>query len=197
MRLLLTLGLIIISIGCQRANSPVVVKPVTAQSVEPEVKQTPSVISKRKFNHSLKIVSEYDRFKDETQTTVSDIVYKRIDKKIRTNNLVIVLIAKTTTKGQKPSRPETVNFYFIVAGAKENYFDDPTLLVLADGQRINLGVFESKLFETQALTRDISTDDFLRIASSNKVEMQLDRVEFALTTEQLEGLRDFASRFQD
>lgn len=193
MRWLLVFGLLSLSVCCKTADSS-----VDIQQTEPEVKQTPIVISKRKFNHSLKLTSEYDRFKDETQTTISDVVYRTIDKKVRTNNLMIVLIVKATTKGQKPSRPENINIYFIVAGAKENYFDDPPLMVLADNQRINLGVFESNTFEKgQGITKDISTDDFLRIVSSDKVEMRLDRVEFALTTEQMEGLRDLASRFQD
>lgn len=151
-------------------------------------------IPKPPFRHGFSIETKYDKFKDHTKVSLGCKVY--------TNGpFALFLDASGTYPQQTPTPPETVKFGLVAFSGKIKYQKSRHLIVLADGRRFDLGDLdhntdpESDPFVFETMLTSVAFKTLLQIVNSKSVEMQLNDIEFKLSSENLEALRDFASRF--
>lgn len=156
-------------------------------------------VPKRKFNHKVKIETSYDKFKDISSVETD---YMKV---FRGRQHYVSLAAGFRYTGFSLTTPRYV-ILFIGSESKEwKYLNPPDMLVIADGQRLNLGTMKrvdsdirtfrgagTALFEYLSLA--IPYESYLQVVNSRTVEMQIGEAEFALKEEHHEALRDLASR---
>jgi len=153
-------------------------------------------IPKPPFNHGFSIETKYDKFKDHTKVSLSCKVYSK-------GPFALFLDAGGTYPQQTPAPPETVKFGLVAFSSKIKYQKSRHLIVLPDGQRFDLGELdhntdpESDPFVFETMLTSVAFKTLLQIVNSKSVEMQLNDIEFKLSSENLEALRDFASRFAE
>lgn len=90
---------------------------------------------------------------------------------------------------------------FVSVSYEWKYLRNYDLIFLLDGkERLVEKTSRNSEIESRSVTEIISAimplSEFLRIANANTVEVKLGTTTFSLTTEQLEALRDLASRMQ-
>ncbi|HBB87235.1 MAG TPA: hypothetical protein DC047_06435 [Blastocatellia bacterium] len=154
-----------------------------------------SPIPRGPFKHSFEVETKYDKFRDQTKVSLDCKVYYK-------GPFALFLAVEGSYPKQSPSLPETVQLGLTAMSAKEKYKKSRRLIVLADGQRFDLGelgkdveeVEEILIFEKMMTTVPFRT--VLQMANSQSVEMQLNEIEFKVPSEALEALRDFTSRFR-
>lgn len=153
-------------------------------------------IPPRAFRHNVKVEESYDKF-----LGINSIDARHMQ------------VAGTLPEGIQmsamfmfKSNKERGSFAltFIVAGKYASMMehsspDTRLLLAVADGQRIELGtvkVVDSRTDTDVYLlaTPDIPKQTFIQLVSAQEVDMRLGSHEFELTEEQLEAMRDVASR---
>jgi len=159
-----------------------------------------SIPATRKFNHKIKIKTDYDKFSDSTDVQMMHTeVYNIRGRKISMNALY-------SYPGRTPSKPRVVTLAFNSISPEWQFLRERYLTILAGGRKAGPGQMEliNTRIEgsgrvTETVSMDIPVDDFLYMINSGTVEIQLSgfgSAEFSLSYEQLEALRDFASRMQ-
>lgn len=155
---------------------------------------SPIRIPPRAFRHNIKIEEKYDKFLGINSIgTEKMIVAGSYPEAIQMSPMFAF-------KSDK-ERGEFM-LTFIVVGKYASIMEHSSpnvraLLAVADGQRIDLGtldVVDSMRSVYLLQTPFIPKQTFLRLVSAKEVEMQLGDQTFKLTEEQLEAMRDVASR---
>jgi hypothetical protein len=152
--------------------------------------------ARRIFHHSLTIKTHYDRFKDQTLIDTDYDPYPHTFPSMHIRAF-FGFNGRTLT-----TTPDTL-FFEIMSASDEAKFagEPPQLTALVDGQRMSLGNMYRSNFEVseagavyEYLVTTLKTQDFFKLVNSRSVEMQVGIDEFKLTENQLEALRDLASR---
>ena len=147
---------------------------------------------RKQYNHNFEVTEEYDRIQD---VTVAALALRVQDG----YKLPGGLVAFFEYKGTQPAIPAFVEFGFISTSADWQYLTCHNLALLLDGEtRLapkteQMGdVITGGVVETIATRLPVS--DFLKIVNAKQVEGKVCNTEFTLTSEQMEALRDVASR---
>lgn len=147
------------------------------------------------FKHDFQIETKYDKFRDQTKISLDCKVYYK-------GPFALFLDVEGSYPKQSASPPETVQFGLTAMSGKEKYEKSRHLIVLADGQRFDLGDLDRDVDDEEGILifeKMMTTVPFrtvIKIANSQSVEMQLNEIEFKVPSAALEALRDFASRFR-
>jgi hypothetical protein len=202
--LTLCLALCIAGIGCNSRTSEISSNS-NASAVTVSPTQAPTAASndnavappaRRTFHHSLTIKTHYDRFKDQTLIDTDYDPYPRTFPSMHIRAF-FGFTGRTLT-----TTPETV-FFEIMSASDEAKFagEPPDLTALVDGQRMPLGKMYRSNFEVseagavyEYLVTTLKTPDFFKLVNARSLEMQVGFDEFKFTDDQLEALRDLASR---
>jgi hypothetical protein len=142
------------------------------------------------------ITIDYDRFKDETRVALDPIP---------TSAPIVFVAALFDCPGQSMCKPGQVVLGFAIVNLSDEYNGQGVIRMIRDGVR--QGPHQLRYMGTAKpnpaiplpshLFRILVTANALtEIANSKKVEIQIDRIEFSLTAENLAGLRDLAGRMQ-
>jgi hypothetical protein len=162
--------------------------------------QAQPIPAKRKFNHKIKIETKYDKFSDSTDV---QMMHTQIYNAHGSRAQKIYLTAVFNYPGYTPSKPDYVALAFNSTSSEWKYLRERDLTIIADGK--HAGPVTTLLLNTrierggsvsETVSVNIATDVFLFMVNAFYVEMQLGDAEFTLKPEQLEALRDFASRMQ-
>jgi hypothetical protein len=159
-----------------------------------------SIPAKRKFDHKIKIKTDYDKFSDSTDVQMMHTeVYNKLGRKISMNALY-------SYPGHTPSKPRVVTLAFNSTSPEWQFLRERDLTILAGSRKAGPGRMElinTRIEDsgrvTETVSMDIPVNDFLFAINSGTVEIQLSGfgvAEFSLSYPQLEALRDFASRMQ-
>lgn len=163
---------------------------------EKEVKLQAKFEETRPINRT----SSYDRFKDLTTFNMDKMLI------FGNNNYTPVaygianiwLTGGYYIQGQTWKKPEQVILQFEVLEADWEYRDpnNRNLILLVDGERINLGVMGQEEFNVryvgnlEKLFVSVPYEVFVKIATAKSVEAQLGRLEFPFDQRHLQGLRN-------
>ncbi|HZQ11022.1 MAG TPA: hypothetical protein VFD70_30910 [Anaerolineae bacterium] len=145
------------------------------------------------YKHGYEIKEEYDRFKRITKVSLEP---RFSDTKKRPGALAVLYSYPETT----PTIPSEVDVAFLSVHDDWEYLECHDLTFLIDNQPLKVktdhdgSVGSGYVVETVA--GYINTDDFLTLVNAQKVEGQLCRDEFVLTNDQMNALKDVASRMQ-
>jgi hypothetical protein len=162
--------------------------------------QSPPIPVKRKFNHKIKIETKYDKFSD---TTDVQMMHTEVFSAHGREAQRITMTVLFTYQGETPAKPGRVTIAFNSMSPEWKYLRERDLTIIADGKKA--GTVTTELINTRierdgSVTETLSiwmaTDVFLFMVNAGDVEMKLGAAEFSLHSEQLEALRDFASRMQ-
>jgi hypothetical protein len=172
---------------------------VTAQA--PQAQPTPKPIKKQGYFSRARFETSYDKFKDETT-----VKFKRLPltggMRLAMSAEMIYLMGAFQFKGQKMSEPATTAYLGFLSESKDWVFlRDQHLIVLVDGERIDLGDAERdsdiRIGEVkELLVFDVPAETLSKIANGDKVEMQLGSREFKLKDNARAALRDLAERMR-
>lgn len=123
----------------------------------------------------------------------------------RTSN--VQMFGGFTYLGQNPVPPNFVSLVFVARPSKPIYTDNPEVLILFDGNFIEVTPRSEDVNKYGSSFRNlepyldsdwlgiyIPNETFVRIANSKTVSIQNGSIEFQLSEENLEALRDLASR---
>jgi len=161
-----------------------------------EARPTATESVHRTFNHHQKLITKYDKFKDYTL-----VLLDYDSSRIKLNSLFLQCFFGY--EGKTISKPiEKVGLRIMSASDEEKFGNQPPeLIVLADGERLRLGnMYRENIEFSQSggiyeyLVNTIDANDFVRIAKSARVEVQIGSDELQLSGDYLEALRDLASR---
>lgn len=146
------------------------------------------------FKHSFQVETKYDKFREQTKVSLDCKVYYK-------GPFALFLGVEGTYPKQSPSPPETIQFGVTAMSTKEKYKKSRHLIVLADGQRFDLGdldrdVDDEEILIFEKMTTTVPFRTVLQIANSQGVEMQVNEIEFKVPPDALVALRDFVSRFR-
>lgn len=156
---------------------------------------------KRKFRHHEKIDTTYDKTKDETLVRLDrmSISEEGVEPTTLKNRLLMTVFF--TYPGKVPSAPQSVIVAFLSIGKGAVYSKDRNLTFYANQERLDVGAMD--LIERQVLgyqnIREILSlpmtyEMFLRIVKAQRVRLELGTTIWNLSENQLEALRDTASR---
>lgn len=176
-------------------NTPAVTNTPIATAT-PVPTSTPSVAAlipaKRVFNHKYNIKVEYDKFKDQTSVSLTP----RLEAVgAKPNQLQVIFISK----GTNIRVPTEVFWEFVSTSNDWQFLRISRASFLLDGaKRLSLDASQDgnvgRGYVIEFINLHIPLADFLSIVNAKKVECQVSVQEFSLSDEQLEALRDFASR---
>jgi len=172
---------------------------ITPEPTEtPQPTDTPAPVApippRGTYKHKYEIVEEYNRFNGRTEVTL----HPRISEYERGPNNWLVFY---NYPGEKPAVPDAVGVVLSSASDTWEYLKCHSFDLLLDGQTAlhpptghdgTIGdgyVIEHVMMELQL-------DEFLQLVNAQKVEAMLCGTEFVLSGEQMEALRDVASRMQ-
>jgi hypothetical protein len=156
----------------------------------------------------IRTTSSYDRFKDLTTVVMDKMLVLGRDKlnfpSARHGIAEIGLIGGFSFQGTQWQRPSEVILQFEALQAYWHFLDykQRTLILLVDGERLNLGTPGYEQFNVQYIGNleklfvRLSYEDFARIAGAKRVEVQLGDIEFSLEDRHLEGLRNLIAQPQ-
>ncbi|MDQ3819832.1 MAG: hypothetical protein M3362_19455 [Acidobacteriota bacterium] len=148
---------------------------------------------KRKYKHADKIETTFDQAKNITTVRLGRM--RVLD---TANFLELTLFY--TYPGQTPATPKNVALGIMARTPDGHFSNKRELVVKADKYILKFGQME--LLQnipfgggsTQVLATTVPYDVFLRIANAKNIEMKLGDVEFLIKDDQLEAIRDLASR---
>jgi hypothetical protein len=156
---------------------------------------TPDILSrippKKAYNHNHKVDVSYDKIRDETVVS--------IDSKVLLGATPNHILAVYWNKGQTIVVPDTIDFNFGSSSDTWQFLRISSVAWLVDDNKrfsykaIHDGTVGSG-YVIEWIDMSIPLADFLDIVNAKKVEVQVSTYQFALTGEQLEALKDFASR---
>lgn len=146
----------------------------------------------QKYNHNYKITTKYDKMEDYTEVKLDDLGLKTAPP------LQIYFIYH----GKNFKTPENVTLYFHTYSHDWQYLTNHSaILLINDMERIDLGNADCKNDVYQGYTLEnmffhIPIRTFLTIANAKSVEGRLGSDNFKIEGEELEAIRDFASRMK-
>jgi hypothetical protein len=147
-----------------------------------------------KYKHGYKITEEFDRFKGNTVVALDT----RPAEYSRGPGSLSVLYAY---KGNTPVVPSEVYFRLVSEADDWQYLKCHMLTLLLDDQismepKTEHDGSVGNGYVLEFVMSALSVDEFLQIVNAKKVEGKLCNTEFVLSKEQMEALRDIASRMQ-
>lgn len=140
------------------------------------------VFTDRDFESAPEKETKYDKFKDETTTSLKFQL---------TRNLSLTF--DDTFEGKKrTSKLTEIRVSFISSDTNEGYLIARSCIFLADDNRIRLndGNYLSA-YGGEALGFSISLENFRKIANAKKLEMQLGSREFGFSKTRLDAIKEF------
>lgn len=162
----------------------------TPQS-SPSSKSKVQLPPRGEYRHPYKIDYKYDKFKDFSAMQLDDMI---ISKDLKLNAYFLY-------KGNDMKvTPPLVHLRFLSKSTNWKYLDHSSLdLILNDNIRLNLGNLKhdgtvGSGYVLEFMYADLPVETFLQIATAQKVEGKLFTTEFTLKPEQIEALKDLASR---
>jgi len=142
-----------------------------------------------------KVDVEYDRFKDVTVVSISPVFV------ISPNPTGLQFGLMSGYKGRTPITPKTVIGVFMSASPSEyeKYKISRGVIILADGERINLGTATHALdyrngFYIEAMLVDIPFEVLQKINRARSVEVQIGSTEFVVSPVLQDAMREFAGK---
>ena len=152
------------------------------------------------YNHTLLITEEYDKFDDVTDVVLGEDELSTVTYYNGMRNLIVSYSYEGTT----PTIPSVVAWaVYGVSDTQEFEGCSKIQFLLDDTVRIepflDEGYFGSALNTLdflEAVTVVLKGEDFLRIVNADKVDMRVCTEDFTLSENQMEALRDLASRMQ-
>lgn len=96
------------------------------------------------FKHGFQVETKYDKFRDQTRVSLDCKVYYK-------GPFGLFLAVEGSYPQQSPSPPETVQFGLTAMSSKEKYTKSRHLIILADGQRFDLGELDRDLDKVEDL----------------------------------------------
>jgi hypothetical protein len=170
---------------------------------------------KRNYKYEGKIVTNFDKEKDETVVLIQLMPIKSVEdprpvwedtpanpRQLDTLGLTMFF----TYPGQTLITPKYVSVGFLYLALDPERYKNHDLKAKIDGAWIELGQMDVlktqevaargayKRYTRRALEMTIPYEQFLALANAKKVKMKLGDVEFDLSKDQLEAIRDLASR---
>lgn len=176
----------------QTASVPTATSTLVATSTPPPISDL--IPPKRQFNHSYEIKTEYDKFKDVTEVALHPIID---DINAKPNNLLVGF----QYSGTQFSMPDHIYFY-VMTYSKEwqflsvkeiNFLLDDTERMRFDAQ--HKGTVGSG-YVLEDILSSIPTRDFIKMVNAKRVALQVQSSDAELSAEQMEALRDLASRLR-
>jgi hypothetical protein len=168
---------------------------------------------KKAYKYDGKIVTTYDKTKDETLVLIQLMPIKSVedphdildhDAQHPRDWSWLALTMFFSYPGQTVVAPKAVSIGFLYEALEPKKYEGHTLNVKIDGERVTLGemqVLDTKLVKRQfeqytrrSLELVVPYDLLLRLANAKKVKMTLGRFDFDLSKDHLEAIRDLASR---
>lgn len=201
----LFIGLLVLPASGQKRRHVKVTGKATPQSnLSEEPKLRPPAV--RVFNHKESIETSYDRFKDVTVVRLEMELRKHSDDYIGPAPLALTIAF--AYQGQRlVTAPSQIYFSLQKSFDKDllEYNPRPELrsqaIFLTDDKRISVVANTNREYHTfwgryyvDSFNFSLPYDAFLLLVNSKKVEAQIANIELALNEEQLEALRDLASR---
>lgn len=171
-------------------------EPLPSASIE----TAPKIPPWKRYQHSAEIKTNYDKFKDRTF-----VMHEQIPAGATAwfGNDTLHIQTGFSYEGKSVHMPSSIVMLFHSKSTDWKFLRSPSLIILADGNRFDLGKVvraDSKVLAPkqvyEMLAVEIPVNIFLKIVNSSKVECQLGVMEFELTEERLETLRDLASRLR-
>lgn len=205
-RINLVVFLLVCLFGCGSSNktaanlntSANVITPI-AQPQRSPIAMSPSTTSQpdQLLKHNSKIKVTYNKFNDVIEVTTPNMPYIGPPRHLTGLSLLVDVIydGKAQT-----GQPKFIGWHIISASMKPEYTLNRSLIVIADGQRYNLGEMYLKNssvhggYVLENLVIVIPNDTFLKIANAQKIEMQVGYKEFKMDENIYQTLRDLASR---
>ena len=138
---------------------------------------------------------KYDRFKDQTTTTLKPI--RLLQKESPREELS--LSVESTTKGEGQGRPKEVVLLFTSEATRWRYYEEADAAFVVDGKRIEAGkAYATDTLPGSRLIREklkltLPFEKFREIVGGKRVEMKLGPTELQLSAESLSSIRAFAS----
>jgi hypothetical protein len=156
---------------------------------------------------SIKVETAYDKEKDETYVLIPFMVLKKEPAYERLHSEKLEMSVFFTYPGQKLITPKTVGIAFksSTTGTSGHFSEKKDLIVTLDGVRLSLGKLEivkrtnygaDPEYIDERATITIPAEDFLRIAKSNEVKIQVGDIKLKLAKEHLAALRSLATAMQ-
>jgi hypothetical protein len=162
-----------------------------------------SIPKARKFDHNETITVAYDKFENYTSATMDPMMPLTVlsaDHDLRELDFSAFYFCL----GEKLHAPDKVTLQFVAHSSEPWYRDHVRgLVLLVDGKRLTLGNTEWRRGDIvtgiayESLAVAVSLKDFITTVNAKRVEGQLGGTEFALSRENLEALRDLASRMNE
>lgn len=165
---------------------------VTAAAQEP----APSPPAKRKYKHADKIETTFDKAKNLTTVRLGRM-------NIWTNAAYTNIVDLTlffTYQGQVVTTPRSIAVGILARTSDGHFSHKRELSIKADKYVFNFGQMEllqDTAFpggNSQVLASSIPYEIFLRIANAKKLDIKLADAKYLITDDQLEAIRDLASR---
>lgn len=177
--------------------------------------------AKRKFNYTGKIVTNYDPAKDRTMVLIQLMPVKEgedpaFDPDLRQRESLgqapgriperLQFSMYFTYPGQTLATPPYVSVGFVYVALDPKRYESHELSAKVDGEKIELGRMQVvadksiavvggyRPYTQRVLDMTIPYEQFLRIANAKRVKMRLGELDFDLTKDHLEAIRDLASR---
>lgn len=161
---------------------------------------TLTIPPRRHYNHSVKITTDYDRFKDAT-TIQQEPINLTEPGTLQVHTLQLSTIFRY--KGQSFTMPSEIALLFVSRSPGWKFLDSRHLRVIAGEKRFDFG--EATRVKSEVLgARDVlemllvmvPLPDYLAMVAAEKIEMQLGTLEFMVSGECLEAMTDLASRLR-
>ena len=186
-----------------RGKSLVVLMLVLLSALSASAQEGKEKSKKKGFQHLSDIVTQYDKAKDETKVELKRMTVRTImEPRAHTLHLTVYY----TYPGKTPSKPKEVVVGFVSASNNRDrkFQDNRNLTAELDGKAVKFGPFElieSRMMPTyfkEVLGLYVPFDDFFHIVDNNRetLTMSLGNVRFELTRENMNALRDLASRVE-
>lgn len=172
------------------------VLPTAVPSPQPTAAPTPvaSIPPRGAYKHPYTVTEKYDRITD-----VTDVVLKPdlAEEKRGAGSLMAVY----TYRGTHPAKPANISFSFVSLSDDWQYLQCHSLSLLLDGKvRMPLDTTHDgdvgRGYVLEFVQSRLPLSQFLQIVNAKQVEGRLCNTQFALSSAQMEALRDLASRMQ-
>lgn len=165
--------------------------PIPEETPIPTLKQL--IPPRLPYVHSYQIAEEYDRFKGRTVVDLAPDYGEMTS--LRQGSLWV----NYSYDGQTPSPPATLVFALWSVNDDWEYLNCHSLNFLIDGSPLQVdterkGEVLSGGRVSETIMSTLATKDFLKLVNAKLVEGKLCNTEFKLSAEQMQGLKDVASR---
>lgn len=145
------------------------------------------------YAHKYEIKSVYDKFKQRTEISLEP----RFSETQRLPGSLVIIYSYP---GETPAQPDTVEWGLISVSDTWEYLDCHSTIFLVDGatrftpETQHDGEVGSSGFVVETVHGLWTLEEFLQVVNAQTVEGQLCNTEFSFSSEQMEALRDVASR---